>query len=313
MKKFLLFVAAAVMSAATVSAQDLAQATETYNNGAMELQMGNTAVALEHFQSALQMSESLGEEATDLVNNCKKAICSTSLSIAKDLYNSKDFDGAIEAFGKAKEYAETYGEPEIAAEAGELISQTWKLKYNTDAKEAMKAKDFATAAENFKKVLEIEPDNGNAALQLGQAYMKGGKFDEAIEALGVAKANGQEANATKLISQIYLMKSQSALKSKNYQAVIDNALKSNEESENANAYKLAASAAQKLGKNNDCIGYYEKYLELSPKAKDASGVICTIAVLYQQAGNKEKAKEYYQKIVNDPQFGATATEQLKTL
>lgn len=313
MKKFLLFVAAAVMSAATVSAQDLAQATETYNNGAMELQMGNTAVALEHFQSALQMSESLGEEATDLVNNCKKAICSTSLSIAKDLYNSKDFDGAIEAFGKAKEYAETYGEPEIATEAGELISQTWKLKYNTDAKEAMKAKDFATAAENFKKVLEIEPDNGNAALQLGQAYMKGGKFDEAIEALGVAKANGQEANATKLISQIYLMKSQSALKSKNYQAVIDNALKSNEESENANAYKLAASAAQKLGKNNDCIGYYEKYLELSPKAKDASGVICTIAVLYQQAGNKEKAKEYYQKIVNDPQFGATATEQLKTL
>lgn len=313
MKKFLLFVAAAVMSAATVSAQDLAQATETYNNGAMELQMGNTAVALEHFQSALQMSESLGEEATDLVNNCKKAICSTSLSIAKDLYNSKDFDGAIEAFGKAKEYAETYGEQEIATEAGELISQTWKLKYNTDAKEAMKAKDFAAAAENFKKVLEIEPDNGNAALQLGQAYMKGGKFDEAIEALGVAKANGQEANATKLISQIYLMKSQSALKSKNYQAVIDNALKSNEEAENANAYKLAASAAQKLGKNNDCIGYYEKYLELSPKAKDASGVICTIAVLYQQAGNKEKAKEYYQKIVNDPQFGATATEQLKTL
>ncbi len=313
MKKFLLFVAAAVMSAATVSAQDLAQATETYNNGAMELQMGNTAVALEHFQSALQMSESLGEEATDLVNNCKKAICSTSLSIAKDLYNSKDFEGAIEAFGKAREYAETYGEQEIATEAGELINQTWKLKYNTDAKEAMKAKDYTKAAENFKKVLEIEPDNGNAALQLGQAYMKGGKFDEALEALGVAKANGQEANATKVISQIYLMKSQSALKSKNYQAVIDNALKSNEEAENANAYKLAASAAQKLGKNNDCIGYYEKYLELSPKAKDASGVICTIAVLYQQAGNKEKAKEYYQKIVNDPQFGATATEQLKTL
>ena len=44
MKKFLLIVAAAVMSAVTVSAQNLAQATETYNNGAMELQMGNNAL-----------------------------------------------------------------------------------------------------------------------------------------------------------------------------------------------------------------------------------------------------------------------------
>ncbi|MGM9735405.1 MAG: tetratricopeptide repeat protein [Candidatus Cryptobacteroides sp.] len=313
MKKFLLIAAAAVMSAVTVSAQDLAQATETYNNGAMELQMGNTAVALEHFQNALQMGESLGDDAADLVNNCKKAICSTSLSIAKELYNSKDFNGAIEAFGKAKEYAENYGEEEIAAEAGELVNQTWKLKYNTDAKEAMKAKDFATAAENFKKVLEIEPENGNTAIQLGQAYMKAGKMDDALAALEIAKANGQEANANKVISQIYLMKAQSALKAKNYQDVIDNAAKSNEALENANAYKLAASAAQKLGKNSDCIELYEKYLAISPNAKDANGVICTVAVLYQQAGNKEKAKEYYQKIVNDPQFGATAAEQLKNL
>ena len=313
MKKFLLIVAAAVMSAFSVSAQDLAQATETYNNGAVVLQMGNNAAALEHFQNALTMAESLGDDAADLVNNCKKAICSVSLSNAKDLYNAKNFDDAIAAFGKAKENADKYGEAEIAAEAEDLIGQTWKLKYNTDAKEAMKAKDFATAAENFKKVLELDPTSGNTAVQLGQAYMKGGKFDEALEALEVAKANGQEDNAVKMISQIYLMKAQAANKAKKYQEVIDMATKSNEVLENANAYKLAASAAQKLGKNSECIGFYEKYLEISPKAKDAAGVICTVAVLYQQAGNKEKAKEYYEKIVNDPQFGATATEQLKNL
>lgn len=313
MKKFLLIAAAVVMSAVSVSAQDLAQATETYNNGAMELQMGNTAIAMEHFQNALQMAEGLGDEAIDLVNNCKKAICTTSLSLAKDLYNAKDFDAAIEAFTKAKELSETYGEPDTAAEATDLIAQTWKLKYNTDAKAAMKSKDFATAIDLFKKVLDMEPDNGGTAIQLGQAYMKAGKMDEALAAFETAKANGQERNAVKLISNIYLMKAQGALKTKNYQAVIDMAAKSNEALENANAYKLAASAAQKLGKNSDCINFYEKYLEISPKAKDASGVICTIAVLYQQAGNKEKAKEYYLKIENDPQFGATAKEQLKSL
>ena len=50
------------MTAISVSAQDLATATETYNNGAMELQMGNMEAALTNFQSALEMAEALGEQ-----------------------------------------------------------------------------------------------------------------------------------------------------------------------------------------------------------------------------------------------------------
>ena len=313
MKKIFLFFAAVVMTAGVMSAQDINQATEAYNNGAMELQMGNNAAAIENFQTALTMGEALGDEAADLVANCKKAISSAYLSMAKDLYNAKDFEGAVTAFQQAKEVAEGYGEAEIAAEAAELIGQTEMLKYNTEGKAAMKVKDFATAITCFSKVLEMDPANGATAIQLGQAYMNSGKLDEAIAALETAKANGQEANAVKLISNIYLKKAQAANKAKNYQEVIDFATKSNEALENGNAYKLTASALQKLGKNNECIAAYEKYLEVTPNAKDASGIICTIAVLYQQAGDKAKAKEYYQKIVNDPQFGATAQEQLKTL
>ena len=301
------------MTAGVLSAQDINQATESYNNGAMELQMGNNSAAIEYFQSALTMGEALGDEGADLVANCKKAICSAYLSMAKDLYNAKDFDGAITAFQQAKEVAEGYGEAEIAAEAADLIGQTEMLKFNTEGKAAMKAKDFATAITCFTKVLEMDPANGATAIQLGQAYMNSGKLDEAITALETAKANGQEKNAAKILSNIYLKKAQASNKAKNYQEVIDFAAKSNEALENGNAYKLTASALQKLGKNNECIAAYEKYLEVTPNAKDAGGIICTIAVLYQQAGNKAKAKEYYEKIVNDPQFGATAQEQLKTL
>jgi hypothetical protein len=39
----------------------------------------------------------------------------------------------------------------------------------------------------------------------------------------------------------------------------------------------------------------------------------TIAALAQTAGDKAKAKEYYQQIVTDPKFGATALEMLKAL
>ena len=313
MKQIFLFFAAAVMTAGVMSAQDINQATESYNNGAMELQMGNNAAAIENFQTALTMGEALGEEGAELVANCKKAICSAYLSMAKDLYNAKDFEGAVTAFQQTKEVAEGYGEAEIAAEAAKLIGQTEMLQYNTAGKAAMKAKDYATAIANFSKVLEMDPTNGGVAVQLGQAYMRAGQLDESIATLETAKANGEEEDASKLLSNIYLKKAQAANKAKKYQEVIDFATKSNEALENGNAYKLSASALQKLGKNDECIAAYEKYLEVTPNAKDAGGIICTIAVLYQQAGNKAKAKEYYEKIVNDPQFGATAQEQLKTL
>lgn len=312
MKKILLLCIAA-MTAFSAMAQDINQATESYNNGAMELQMGNNAAALDYFKSALTMGEALGEDGAELVNNCKKAIASTSLSMAKDLYNAKDFAGAAEAFKQAKEIAEGYGEAEIAAEAGELVGQANLNLYNQAGKDALKAKDFAGAIANFTKVVELDPANGTAALQLGQAYMNTGNTEEAVKFLTVAMENGQEKNAKTILSKMYLKMAQASLKTKNYAQVMELAAKSNEYLENGNAYKLAASAAQKLGKNDECITLYEKYLETSPKAKDASGVICTIAVLYQQAGNKEKAKEYYQKIVTDPQYGATAQEQLKAL
>ncbi len=313
MKKIFLFFAAVVMTAGVMSAQDINQATEAYNNGAMELQMGNNAAAIENFQTALTMGEALGDEAADLVANCKKAISSAYLSMAKDLYNAKDFEGALTAFQQAKEVAEGYGEAEIAAEASELIGQTQMVKYNDEGKAAMKAKDYPTAIAAFQKVLEMDPANGATAIQLGQAYMRAGQLEESNAALEIAKANGQEANAVKLISQNYLKMAQAAVKAKKYQEAVDLAAKSNEALESGNAYKIAASALQKLGKNDECIAAYEKYLEVTPNAKDAGGIICTIAVLYQQAGNKAKAKEYYEKIVNDPQFGATAQEQLKTL
>jgi hypothetical protein len=69
MKKIFLMLAVAAMSALTVSAQDIAQATENYNNGAMELQMGNKDAALTCFQTALTMAGALGDEGADIVAN----------------------------------------------------------------------------------------------------------------------------------------------------------------------------------------------------------------------------------------------------
>ena len=178
---------------------------------------------------------------------------------------------------------------------------------------ALKAKDMATAAAAYSKVVELEPANGNAYLRLGQVYAATGKTEEAVAAFEQAAANGQEKTANKQLSNLFLKKAQAAAKAKQFQSVVDFASKSNSYLETANAYRMAASAYQQLNDSAACIASYEKYLELNPNAKDANGVKYTIAALAQTAGDKAKAKEYYQQIVTDPQYGATAQQMLQSL
>ena len=59
MKKFILAIAAAFMAASMASAQDMAQATELYNNGATAISMKNWTEALDCFQKALEMGKTI--------------------------------------------------------------------------------------------------------------------------------------------------------------------------------------------------------------------------------------------------------------
>ena len=84
MKKFILAVAALFMAASMVSTQDMAEATEQYNNGATALSIKNYTGALEYFQKALEMGTAIGEEADEIVANCKEVIPGVILHIAKN-------------------------------------------------------------------------------------------------------------------------------------------------------------------------------------------------------------------------------------
>ena len=309
MKKIFLMLVAAAMTALTVSAQDIAQATENYNNGAMELQMGNNDAALNYFQTALTMAEALGEEGAEVATNCKNAIPVLMVSIAKDLIKAENFDGAIEQLNKAIEVAESYGNADAAEDAKTLVPQVLMSK----AGDMLNAKNFAGAAETYQQVVAADTTNGMAALRLGMALGALGKNAEAENAYLLAARHGQEKNAMKQLSSTYVKQAAAFLKVKKYQEAVDAALKSNEYQENATAMKVAGTAASQLKKNEDAIKYLEKYLELSPNAKDAVQMKYTIAATAQTMGNNAKAKEYYQQIVSDPKFGPTAQEMLKAL
>ena len=311
MKRLFTVRATAALAASVAFAQDVEtfnQAVETFNNGAMALQNENKTEALSMFKQALTIFEGCGEEGVEMVAKCKELIPSTIISIAKDFINEKEFDKALECIDEAKKAAEEYGNEAAAADAADLVSTT----LNRKGASLVMAKDFENAVPVLQQVVASEPENGQAFLLLGQSLLQLGKTDEAIAALKTAAANGKD-QANKLIGSTYLKQGQAAVKAKKYAEAISAIEEANKYIDNAQAYKLLAAANSGSGKTAAAIAAYKKYLELDPQAKDANKVMLTIAATAQKAGDKATAIEYYTKLQNDAEFGATAKAQLATL
>ena len=309
MKKIIIAIAEMVMTAGFVSAQDMAQATELYNNGATAISMENWTEALDCFQKALEMGNTIGEEAQELVANCKKAIPGVSLQIAKDLIKAEKYDEAAAKLDAAAKIAQEYENAEVAEEAKELVPKMWLQK----GADALKLKDFASAADGFAKSYAIDTTAGKTALYLGQALGQLGKTEEAVEAFQHAAWNGEQETALGQISNLYVKEANTAFKAQKWADAVKAAGKANDFAENATAYLIAGQASQKLSKNSDAIKNFEKYLEFKPTASNAGAITYTVAALYQGAKNNAKALEFYKKIQNDAKFGAQAKQMIAAL
>lgn len=309
MKKIILSLIAVTISAVMMSAQDMSQATETAKNANEALTNKDYATALAGFKQALTEAQACGDEGQELVATCKSVIPTIVLNIAKGEIKEAKYDEGIATLAEAIKAATEYSAEDVADEAKTLVSQAKKAK----ASALYKAKDFAGAITAFKEVLAENETDGTSALQLAMALNQTGDKDGAIAAFEQAAANGQEANANKQLSNIYLKDAQALLKENKLKDAIEACEKSASYVENANAYKLAANAASKLKDNKAAVGYYEKYLNLSPDAKDANAITFTLGALYQQLGDKAKAKEFYTKVQGDATYGAQAKQQLDAL
>lgn len=313
MKRIILVISAILASVSLLSAQDIQTATDTYNQGAEALSNGDKSAALNYFQQALTMGEALGDEGSELVTNCKNAIPAVMLSLGKELYNNKDFDGALEKMGEAAKLAEEYGATDVADETASLIQSVTATKNFFEANDAFQAKDYATATEGFRKVLAADSTNASAALRLVQCLANTGDLDGAKDALTLAESNGQGDNAKKVLGGAYLKQARANLKAGKSAEAASAAVEATQYVDNAQAYRVAGQAYQKLGKNNEAIEYLTKYVEADPDGENANAISYTVAALYQKAGNKAKAKEFYQKVVNDAKLGASAKQQIEAL
>ena len=293
MKKFFVSLATLMLAAGLSYAQDLSEATETAKSAVEAFESGNKTEALTLFNQALELATACGEAGNDIVSQCKAAIPTISLSLAKEEYNAKNFVDAAKMFAEAAAVAEKYEAFDVVEEATSLIPKA----YFGGANALLNNKQFAEAVELYKKVIELEPENANAILRLGMALNGAGNTEEAISTFLLAKD-----------------KAAASLKGKKFAEAVEAAGKIIDlNPENAQAYQIAGQASQHAGKNADAISYFEKYLELAPTAKNAGQIAYTVGALYQSAKNNAKAKEYYQKAVTDPKYGAEAAKLLNSL
>lgn len=275
MKKLFLTILTVALSFGLAAAQDLAQVTETYNNGANSLSAGNKVDALNYFQTALKQATALGEDGAEIAENCKTAIPNIALSIAKDLIKAGNYDTAVTKLNEALAIAKELNAAEAVEEATQLVPQVLTQKGNS----LLKTKDFKGAAEVFKSILEADPKNGVAAFRLGQSLSSLGNTAEAEAAFLQAAENGQKDNAYKQLSTLYLKDASTALKEKDLKGAMESALKSTEFVATANAFKIAGTAATNLGDKAKAVEYLSKYLELSPSAADAAQIKTAIEAL----------------------------------
>ena len=314
MKKVILTIVAATFVSFAAFAQDaevVKAATEAYNQGAEYLNMGDNASALASFRSALGQAASVGEAGAEVAANCKDIIPQLLLQMGKDEIKAGNFDAAIKTLNEAVAAANEYGNNEnIPEEVAKMLPGVNMKKANA----LVKAKDFAGAAEILKGVVEADPANGNAHILLANCYNALGNAAEAEASFLAARENGQEKQANKALSNIYLKKCQAELKAKNFKAAVEAADKSYEFLPQANALKLAGNAALQLKDNEKAIAYFEKYVEEAPNAKDYSQICYNIASIYQGMKNNAKAIEFYEKVSPaDPAVGAYAAQQLSAL
>ena len=309
MKRLFAAIAALGLAATVAFAQDYNAAVDAFNAGATALESNKTE-ALAQFRSALSLAQALeGDEAAELVAKCKDALPGVLMSIAKEKINEGAYDDALATLAEAKTVATEYGAAAVADEATSLVPNVYLRKGST----LLKEKNFAGAAEALAKVVELNPEDGQSFLLLGQAQMQSGNLPAATESLEKAAALGKADQANKLLSNAYLKQGQALLKAGKNAEAIAALEKSNTYGESANAYKLIASAYTKSGKSAQAIDTYKKYLEVSPNAKDAEDIIFTIAATAQKAGDKATAKEYYKKLTGSAKYAAQAEAQLKTL
>ena len=147
---------------------------------------------------------------------------------------------------------------------------------------------FSEAEDLYKKAIELNPKNDNAYAELGWIYCIQGKLSEAEDLYKKAiELNPKNDNAYAELGLIYYTQD----KLNETENLFKKAIEFNPK--NDNAYVLLGLSYRTQGKFSEAEESLKKAIELNPKN---DRTYRAISVLYEEMGKSELAKEYVRKV-----------------
>src|ERR687890_1783645 len=166
----------------------------------------------------------------------------------------------------------------------ELFGNQDEQKQQSD--QAPDPEEQITAAE---KDLKKDPKDPEKIKNLAALYYTAGRYDDSIRVLHRGREVApQDEEIPALIGQIYSEQAQAAQGDKKQELLkkAGDAFAASAEADpdNADAYLLAGQAYDQAGQPADAIEYYNGYLDLEPKGKNAKKVKDRISALLEGGG-----------------------------
>ncbi|MEA3475227.1 MAG: tetratricopeptide repeat protein [Candidatus Cloacimonadota bacterium] len=201
----------------------------------------------------------------------------TAYNEGVELYNSKDYHGAIDKFLISLEKYQ-----QIDTEENPKTVRISELYKNLSVLYNM-TKQYDKAIEYYSLRLQREPENHRINISLSTLYEKIGKKDKALQILIDFNKNYNQYKIKSKIAQIYEERND-----------IPNAIKYYSEAFNLNKKKVdilgkVALFYHKIGQDTSAIKIYNDYIATKPEDYILKKVYKNLGIFYQNMGNIDDA------------------------
>lgn len=313
MKLLKFTVASLAMALVTLGAyaQTPQEAAEAYTAAGEKIKEKNYVEAIPLLESAVEIGEAAGDEASEIVHEAKKILPGMYYRAGGTLAQGGKLNEALPYIEKAVTLAEKYEDMRTLGQAKNMVAQIYINMGGT----AFNEKDYKTAAEIFQKGYDVNPDNPQLSLFLAQSYAEMKEYEKAYGAFrGVIaleqhgeKYKAQVADAKEKMAYYMLINANDIASAQPAQA-IEILSESVEIVSDPQAYMLLLQTANNSKNFNKVIEFGDKAAEAQTDAALKSTAYFFMGAAYDNKGDQTKAIENYRKVTAGPNVAAAKAQ-----
>ncbi|BDX37222.1 hypothetical protein CYCD_05770 [Tenuifilaceae bacterium CYCD] len=270
-------------------------AVDAYNSAATTYKQDPKA-AIDNLLKAIEISDQLGEDATEIKVNSESLIPKAYFELAMALYKQKDLQGTLDNLEKAEETAIKYNDGSTKTRVEKAIPKL----YNAMGTNMLKENKYEEAISNYIKALNFNPDYLEPNNNLVICYEKTGNETKMLEYIDKTIEVANKLNDQKTISDMKLkasnlFKQKAKDAGKDYKLIVEN-LTNVLKYDNADPdiYRSLTINYSNMEMWNEAITSALKAIELKTGLADEKAELYSLlATAYQKINDTAKACEAY--------------------